>query len=315
MQDGVSLLRHCAPTLTLTSCQFHGFQSEKSKDKAKPDEGDTGEGNESDIRAEPETPDTPSTTSNVSLSFVGEIPSEFPGQPMWKVHRDNPIFYDDYEKQRAKAFSGPPMDPTSQFYNHPVRYLPEDAVKNEDIYRTVMMNNIPLNTCANEILHIVYGGAVESIEMIEPIGKATSSMTARIVFVLEEGAMTMARSKGLKIEGVEVHCWLVREPTYPRSGEMEEFISGILEASRILFIHNITTDQYTNIQGVVKGLGVGRQLIGMSWEVDKCTEGFGRAVLEFTSIKAAVKAGQGIIRHAGYKQATLSFDEDYTCGN
>lgn len=287
----------------LILCQFYSFDGDWVEGIS-----NTNKGNGSDDQDGLTGPNTPSTASTaVPTALFGEIPSKFPGQPMWKIHRDNPIFYDDSEKQRAKYFGGMPMDPTSKFYTHPVRYLPEDAMKSKDVFRTVMMDYIPRKTCANEVLELVSGGAVESIELVGPIGKATDFMSARLVFVLEEGAMAMARSNDLSIDGIKVHCWLVREPTYPRSGEMEEYINGIMEASRILMIDHLTIDQYTQIQGVVTGLGLGRQLIAISWELDS------RAVLEFTSIKAAVKAGQGIIKHAGYREATLSFDEDYTC--
>ncbi|KAK5050958.1 hypothetical protein LTR84_003517 [Exophiala bonariae] len=296
---------------------FYSFDRCEIKDSAGTDGTITREGTGSDIRAGMKTPDSLSSTTatTATLSYVGELPSEFPGQPKWKIHRDNPIFYDNFEKEQAQYFSGSPMDLTSQFYNHPVRYLPDDAVKNENIYRTVMIDGIPVIACSKDVLNVAHGGTVESFQMVGPIGKATRLLTARIVFVLEEGAMKMASSKDLEIDGVPVHCWLVREPTYPRSGEMEEFINGMLQATRILFINNITIDQYTNIQGEIMCFGLGRELIDMSWEMDKGPEGYGRAVLEFASIKASVKAGKGIIQHPGYPQATLSFDEDYTCRN
>lgn len=251
---------------------------------------------------------TPATTdATETLTFIGEIPSKFPGQPMWKIHKDNPIFYDNSEKQRAKHFSGIPLDPTSQFYNHPVRYFPEDGMKSKDTFRTVMIDHIPLGTCANEVLRIIRGGAVESIELVGPIGKVTNYMTARVVFIFEDSAMAMAKLKDLEINSIKVHCWLVREPTYPRSGEMEEFVTGGLDATRILWVNNITIVQYTQIQGVIMDLGLGRQLIGLSWAWES------RAVLEFASIKAAVKAAQGILKRPVYQDATVSFDEDYTC--
>ncbi|KEF51425.1 uncharacterized protein A1O9_12574 [Exophiala aquamarina CBS 119918] len=250
---------------------------------------------------------TPATTSATeSPTFIGEIPAEFPGQPMWKIHKDNPIFHDNSEKERAKHFSGIPLDPSSQFYNHPVRYLPENGVKSEDTFRTVMIDHIPLGTCANEVLHIIRGGAVESIEMVGPIGKATDYMTARVVFILEDSAMAMAKLQDLEINRVKLYCWLVREPTYPRSGDMEEFVTGGLDATRILWINNLKPAQYTQIQGVIMGLGLGRQLIGLDWGWES------RAVLEFTSIKAAVKAAKCILKHPVYADATISFDEDYT---
>lgn len=297
--------------------QFHSFNPGEANDEETVGEAVVHEINDNRIETTIKTPDTPSiaTSTSATLSYVSEMPSEFPDQPKWKIHRDNPIFHDAYEKKQAQQFSGAPMDLTSQFYHHPVRYLPDDAVKDENIYRTVMIDGIPPSACAKGVLNIVHGGAVESFEMVGPIGKATSSLTARIVFVLEEGALRMASSKGLEIDGVSVNCWLVREPTYPRSGEMEEFINGMLEASRILFINNLTVDQYSNIQGEIMCIGLGSQLIDMSWEMDKFPEGYGRAVLEFASIKASVKAGKGIIQHPGYPKTTLSFDEDYTCRN
>ena len=99
---------------------------------------------------------TPTTTSgSETITFIAEIPSEFPGQPMWKVHNDNPIFHDNSEKARAKHFSGMPLDPTSQFYQYPVRYLPEDGMKSKDAFRTVMIDHIPLGSSVTEVLSLI----------------------------------------------------------------------------------------------------------------------------------------------------------------
>lgn len=60
-----------------------------------------------------------------------------------------------------------------------------------NIYRTVMIDFIPIGAKYSDILAHIRGGALESIQLYGPVGSATNFVTARVVFTHELGATTL----------------------------------------------------------------------------------------------------------------------------
>lgn len=254
--------------------------------------------------------DASSSSGKCSQVIEYKMPSEFPGQPRWKISKQNPIFEDREESSSARAKGGAPMNRGSQFYTHPVRYLPEDAVTSTDCYRTIMVYDIPKGTTVKEVLNVVKGGSLESVELVGPIGNATNFMTARLVFIHESGAMEMISHqgvKGLEINGTAVHAWLVQEPTYPRPSDMDDEIFGEDQASRILLIGGIDKSHYGLVKSRLEVLNL------TEWMVE-CAPSWGNYVaVEFTSVKYAIKAYQAFRRDSVFHEADLTYDDDYCC--
>lgn len=254
--------------------------------------------------------DASSSSGKCSQIIEYQMPSEFPGQPRWKISKQNPIFEDREEIISARAKGGAPMNRGSQFYAHPVRYLPEDAVTSTDCYRTVMVYDIPKGTTVKEVLDMVKGSSLESVELVGPIGKATNFMTARLVFIHESGAMEMISHqdvKGLEINGTAVRAWLVQEPTYPRPSDMDDLIFGEDQASRILLIGGVDKSHYGLVKSRLEVLNL------TEWMVE-CAPSWGNHVaVEFTSVKHAIKAYQAFRRDSVFHEADLTYDDDYCC--
>ncbi|KAI1621317.1 hypothetical protein EDD37DRAFT_672975 [Exophiala viscosa] len=238
-----------------------------------------------------------------------QLPSHFDGEPKWFVNKNKPIFADDAELMEAVAGADAVWVRNSPFVEHPVRYLPESAAATPNAYRTVMVDQIPLNTTLEDVLAVVRGGSLESIELHGPVGRATSFMTARIVFSYETAANTMYKQQEkapFEINGATVRTWKPIDPTYPCNGEIEEAIYGDEQATRILLIGNINDDDYSVIPLKLARLNLSGRVIEYSWTHD----GYGS--LEFTDVKSAYKAMKELKRDRDLVGAIFRYDDDYT---
>ncbi|EHY51827.1 hypothetical protein ABEF95_003136 [Exophiala dermatitidis] len=238
-----------------------------------------------------------------------QIPGNFDGHPKWLVTKENPIFESDEEIWAAIKESGPPWMTRSAFADHPVRYLPEDAVRDQNAYRTVMMDEIPVGTTMKDVLSMIRGGTLESLQLLPPIGRATSFMTARVVF-LHEGAADGMRARHQRvpftINGTQVRVWKPIDPTYPLPRDIEDGVWGEDEASRILLIGNIHDSLFEVIPTKLARLALSSSVIEYSWTWD------GYASIEFADIKSAFHASRELKAHEDLYDADFRFDRDYT---
>jgi hypothetical protein len=240
-----------------------------------------------------------------------QIPTTFEGEPKWLVTKDNPVFSDDEEMWEAIGEAGITWIRDSPFPEHPVRYMPEDAAGTANAYRTVMMDHIPVGTTMKDVLALVRGGALESIQLIPPIGRVTSFMTARIVFNYELAANTMWKYQEkipFKINGIPVRTWKPVDPTYPRNAELEEAIFGDEDATRIVLIGNIDDDVFAMIPTKLARLNVSRAVVDFCWLYRD------EAAIEFADIKSAVRVMKAFREDHDLWGATFRYDEDYTTG-
>ena len=118
----------------------------------------------------------------------------------WASSSQQPIFDNQYQLQQAMHTSSGPSHsrkPFAQsvdshsnyFWQHPVRFLPKPEQGN--IYRTVMIDYIPVGTRYDYMMQHVRTGALESIQIFLPIPGITNFITARVVFTHEKPALSM----------------------------------------------------------------------------------------------------------------------------
>ena len=242
-----------------------------------------------------------------------QIGDNLHGEPKWKINKDNPIFRDEQEKRRVMVHD----NQKSTFFQHPVRYLPEDAASTINAYRTVMIDGIPTETTVVEILNIVRGGSLESVQLFPPIGNATSDMTARIVFNHEVSAHNMIKhqqaqsgqdvnANRFRINDVAVRCWMPTDPTYPCDVDIKHEVFGDSHASRIIVISNVDEYLFDMIPYKIEP-PYDQHVIEYSYTLDGC------ASIEFSSVKTAVKVMAMLRIDRDLWTTTLQYDDDYTC--
>lgn len=244
--------------------------------------------------------------------------SNLRGETKWKINKDNPIFGDKRETEevfRRENIRGFPN--TSRFFEHPVRYLPEAAAADVNAYRTVMIDGIPTGTTVMQVLSIVKGGSLESIQLLPPLGAAMPTMTARVVFVFERSAHNMikhqeanprqdAAAKRFQINGVAVRCWMPTDPTYPRNHDVDQ---EILEshASRIVGIGDVDEVTYNGLPYIITET-CDKHVIEYTWTVE------GHAEIEFSDIATAIKAKTLLeIGEDLWGGDRIQYLHDYTC--
>ena len=104
---------------------------------------------------------------------------------------------------------------TTYFWQHPVRFLPSPTEKN--LYRTVMIDYLPLSSSYEDVLQHVRTGALQSIQLFPPVRGCTNFTTARVVFNYETSAVSMVMQYQkkmnagypMKVNGAVVRVWQV----------------------------------------------------------------------------------------------------------
>ncbi|EXJ64828.1 hypothetical protein A1O7_01166 [Cladophialophora yegresii CBS 114405] len=246
-----------------------------------------------------------------------KIGSNLYGETKWLINKEYPIFETEQEKFEAACGNGVAFHRNSPFLKHPVRYMPEDAASTIDAYRTVMIDEIPAGSTMIDVLSIVKGGSVESIQLFPSIGKATSFMTARVIFVFERSAHNMikhqeaksnedAGARRFKINGVAVRCWMPNDPTYPRNYEVDQEIFGDNQATRIILVDEVDEFVYNALPYKIRS-PYDQHVIEYSYTAE------GSASIEFSDIKSAIKVKAMLEKDRGMWPAQMRYADDYTC--
>ena len=228
---------------------------------------------------------------------------------MWKVTPENPIYEDESDKVASIGIQRLPSNQDSRFWRHPVRYI-EYLEKN--LFRTVMIDYVPLGTTLQHVLDNIYGGAIEKIELFGPIGKVTNFMTARIVFHYELAASmtaSYAREHQMKIKGKSVRVWQVITQTYPKNRQLERDVFENMY-TRLLLV-NLKT---ATIEEEAKDYRRALLPIKLDWlqssiiEISKTADGFD--LIEFTSVAAATQAMEQLRRDEDFGSIEMDFEDD-----
>ena len=221
----------------------------------------------------------------------------------WAVTANKPVF--DNDRQRTTARSTSNGTSLSQFWQHPIRYLPSVAEKN--LYRTVMIDFLPLDTKVQDVLEQIHTSALESIQVFPPIGNATDFNTARIVFHYELPARDLylhAQHYGIEIKGRTARVWQVLQPTYPKNRQLDEDVF-IHCYTRTLLIDKVAEQAFSLIQHKL------RKQINMGFVVRIGETEDGIPLVEFTSVREATKAMRHLSLEKEFVGAVFDFENDY----
>ena len=227
----------------------------------------------------------------------------------WKVTAENPIYEDEPEKISSIGTHRLPSNQESKFWRYPVRYI-EYLEKN--LFRTVMIDYIPLGTTYSDVLDNIYGGAIEKIELFEPIGTATNYMTARLVFHYELAASmtaTYARDHQMMIRGKPVRVWQVITQTYPKNRRLEVDVFENMY-TRLLLANLKNASSPEEVKNEMRAmLPVKLEHLKSSIvEISKTGDGFD--LIEFTSVAAATSAMEQLRRDPDFGGIEMDFEDD-----
>ena len=231
-------------------------------------------------------------------------------RPKWAIERNRPVFDDEQElSERFWSMSGNAQGALHKlFWQHPVRYMPDVTDKN--LYRTIMIDFLPLNTTLKDVLGLIRGGALESIQLFPPIGNVTDFKTARVVFHYEIPAVDMQmywfqNQHSIRVHGQAIRVLLCNEPTYPKNRQLDEDVF-MHYYTRILLIDNVKDSVVRLLPSMLE-----RQ-IKMGFLVDMGVTEDGILMVEFTSVVEAVKAMKRLQVEEAFHGAVFDFEDDYS---
>jgi hypothetical protein len=253
--------------------------------------------------------DTP-TGNNVALESLDlqsasnrTICMPYHCRPNWAILQNKPLFDDEHELARARRLQASHQQHAT-FWQHPVRYLPASDEKN--LCRTLIIDFLPLDTTLKDVLSLIRGGALESIQLFEPIGNVTDFKTARVVFHYEIPACDMYaywQKYGLTLRGQPIRV-LQLGYTYPKNRQLDEDVFTRCY-TRILLIDNLNDQVMQRLPAYLN-----RQVkMGFIIEIGQADGGI--TMVEFTSVGEAAKAMRAMQTEEMFQGAVFDFDEDY----
>ena len=224
-------------------------------------------------------------------------------RPKWAILQNKPLFDDEDELARARRLHGGRQQYTI-FWQHPVRYLPASNEKN--LCRTLIIDFLPLDTTLKDVLGLIRGGALESIQLFEPIGSVTDFKTARVVFHYEIPACDMYaywQKHGLTLRGQPIRV-LQLGYTYPKNRQLDEDVFTRCY-TRILLIDNVNDRVIRQLPAYLNN----QVKMGFVIEIGKADDGI--TMIEFTSVDEAAKAMRAMQTEEMFQGVVFDFDDDY----
>ena len=225
-------------------------------------------------------------------------------RPNWAISQNRPVFDSDQELIQANRLFSAPHAHQSIFWQHPVRYLPASDEKN--LCRTLIIDFLPLDTTMKDVLALIRGGALESIQLFGPIGFVTDFKTARVVFHYELPADDMLlywQKNGLTVRDQPIRVLQIGY-TYPKNRQLDEDVF-IRCYTRILLVDNIG-------DRVIQRLPVYLQRqVAMEFIIEIGQTDDGITMVEFTSVREAAKAMRAMQTEEMFHGAVFDFEDDY----
>ncbi|OJJ45877.1 hypothetical protein ASPZODRAFT_119138 [Penicilliopsis zonata CBS 506.65] len=141
----------------------------------------------------------------------------------------NSTVFEDAEEERLASFSAPWLAfkkgnaSSLWFFQYGLRYLPSEM--DENAYRTVKMENLPLDITMDIVLQLARGGQIYSAQLLNTT-HMTGSPTAILVFVYQRDAVRFLQSNkdGISYMTSKIKVRAVNTATYPMPAEMEYLI-------------------------------------------------------------------------------------------
>ena len=113
--------------------------------------------------------------------------------PRWAL-KNASVFDNDEEESSAANLLGPGWEPygfrNSSFFQWGIRYIPSPS--DDDVYRTVRIDQLPCSISLDQILSRVRGGQVYSATLCDTVS-LTGYPTTLVTFVRQQGALTFLR--------------------------------------------------------------------------------------------------------------------------
>jgi hypothetical protein len=247
---------------------------------------------------------------NVALESLGlqdatnrTICMPYQCRPKWAILQNKPLFGDEHELARARRLHGGHQQ-YAIFWQHPVRYLPASDERN--LCRTLIIDFLPLDTTLKDVLGLIRGGALESIQLFEPIGNVTDFKTARVVFHYEIPACDMYaywQKYGLTLRGQPIRV-LQLGYTYPKNCQLDEDVFTRCY-TRILLIDNVDDRILRRLPAYLNN----QVKMGFVIEIGKADDGI--TAIEFTSVGEAARAMRAMQTEEMFQGVVFDFDDDY----
>ncbi|KAL9008876.1 MAG: hypothetical protein Q9173_006041 [Seirophora scorigena] len=110
-------------------------------------------------------------------------------------------------------------------FRYGIRFRPDPT--ETDIYRTVLVDNLPAGVTVSALLQKIRGGAIESVKSLDTT-RITGRLSALITFVHEKGArvaLGYGVAPPLEFDGVKARVTLLPTPTYPMCQKLQTAIT------------------------------------------------------------------------------------------
>jgi hypothetical protein len=185
------------------------------------------------------------------------------------------------------------------FFQWGLRYVPTHEVDN--VYRAVVLENLPQNVTLDQILPRIHGGQIYSAFL----GNLKTSPTAMVTFVHQDGALAFlsrVAQEGLYVGLTSVRVRPVPTPTYILSGDMEtEILQNGRSRCLIFSSRNPATKQKLYDRLVRSHFSSHVECFGKHSDKEDIT-------VRFDSIKTAIQAYNALGNSEMFKQVKFGID-------
>ena len=164
-------------------------------------------------------------------------------KPSWKVNR---VFSTETLQERSvdehKRGMGPAEYPYPELFKYGIRYVPDEEER--DVYRTVLISNLPADITMHQVLDKVRGGIVVDAKLLDTM-KLVGGNSALIVFLREHAALDyeeQAKCHPIYFHGSLANVRMVLTPTWP----IDPGLRGAIDAhqhTRCLEVHKFPRRQ------------------------------------------------------------------------
>lgn len=235
-----------------------------------------------------------------------EEPTPFRSKPRWAMGSS---VFDNLEQElkaarnERNALSRTPALRTS-FFQHGLRYIP--GRHDNEIYRSVVIENLPPHANLGQILLGIRGGGIYSAVLCDT-NAITGTQTALVTFVRQEGALAFLQRVAQDDFYISFHqAWVcpVLTPTYPLAPEMDVHVKN--GRTRCLAVHRVRPMVVQNIYRILS-----------KSPCHPYVEYFGENLsagneirVHFHSIKMAMRAREILTAHASMEGCGILFAPD-----
>ncbi|KAF7589985.1 hypothetical protein BBP40_003477 [Aspergillus hancockii] len=245
-----------------------------------------------------------SQAANNSTPDTEGLPEVVPwdGRLRWAI--EGPSVFDDEDDELGAFYFRPNLLSRHRYsdiwvFQYGLRYVP--AMDDQNVYRTVRIENLPSNPTLKQILPAVSGEILSAhLADTTPI---TGSQTAIITFVWQSDAQRFIQTSknGIPFGPILARVVSVNTPTYPFSAELKRLI--LKEGcTRCLCVSNVRGTLKSEIRRVL-----GKSVHANYIETIQDGYAVGEIYIRFHSIKVAAAAFELLKNHSCFTQCHFRF--------